>query len=90
MPDTIADLIATIQQDGFLLNNLFQRDDGLWQANLRPANPERAGVGQAFAVAASPQAALTQVIAACPVVADNKTAAPRRLVIVKRKVNTMV
>jgi hypothetical protein len=33
----LEDLLAEITDRGWLVNNLFQRADGLWQANLRSA-----------------------------------------------------
>jgi len=32
---TLEELIAYCEDEGFRLNNLFQLDDGSWQANLR-------------------------------------------------------
>jgi len=32
---TLEDLIASINSEGWIVNNLFQRNTGVWQANLR-------------------------------------------------------
>ena len=34
---TLSSLLTEIAERGWLVNNLFQRDSGLWQANLRTA-----------------------------------------------------
>ena len=50
---TVEELLPGIAADGYLVNNLFQRDAELWQANLR-----RGDACAAFAMGYSPAEAL--------------------------------
>jgi hypothetical protein len=53
---TIESLLGQVRARGLRVNNLFQRTDGLWQANLRQDGAERAFFG--FGYGPDPQGAL--------------------------------
>jgi hypothetical protein len=61
-------LDALLQQAasrGLHINNLFQRQDGSWQCNLRPAGD--AGPAQKFALGATAADALARCLAEMPI-----------------------
>jgi hypothetical protein len=49
----VTDTLSLIRRAGYRVNNLFERDDGTWQANLRGPSG-----GTDFATGATPCAAL--------------------------------
>lgn len=58
---TVEQVIDDINLRGLLVNNLFQRDDGTWQANVR--GPD---CFSQFGRGATPAAALQDALRRCP------------------------
>lgn len=59
MPTPVDELLAALPDVGLRLNNLFQRDDGAWQANLRDDKDTTE-----FGLGATPAEALTKALRA--------------------------
>lgn len=59
----IESLFAEIAEAGWLVSNLFQRDDGLWQCNLRSAT-HHTGFGIAESPAEAIESAIDQIASA--------------------------
>ena len=55
---TLSHLLSTLPNQGLLLNNLFQRDDGLWQANLRTSSQ-----ATEFGLGSTPEEAIEETLA---------------------------
>lgn len=54
----VDELLAALPEVGLRLNNMFQRTDGVWQANVRDAND----TGAEFGLGPTPAAALVQAL----------------------------
>jgi hypothetical protein len=55
----VDELLAALPEVGLRLNNLFQRTDGTWQANVRDAVND---TGAEFGLGPTPAAALVQAL----------------------------
>ena len=64
---TLEDLLADISSRGWLVNNLFQRDNGTWQANLRTST-HATGYGYANSPALALSLAIDQIESAEPLI----------------------
>lgn len=58
------EILRALKARGYAVNNLFERPDGKWQANLRAAGGS--GLCTGWAVAAGPIAALEAATASLP------------------------
>ena len=58
---SLENLIREARDEGFYINNLFQHDNGSWQANLRTIKPD-SGPSLHFAYGKGPRAALRKAI----------------------------
>jgi hypothetical protein len=59
---TLEELLQEVKDQGLLLNNLFQLDDGRWQCNLRQDKGDH-WLCCAYAIASTPQLALLEALA---------------------------
>jgi hypothetical protein len=59
---TLEELLQEVKDQGLLLNNLFQLDDGRWQCNLRQDKGDH-WLCCAFSIASTPQLALLEALA---------------------------